>query len=121
MAKQETFKGRVENAYGKTLPTAVEFSGSYEKLEKGDAIPADEALSESDIYDVINAKRKATARAKATAEALQAAGIEKPDPKSPEVVREGMIKGLMLLQNLSREQAEQAFALMTEAAGAVKS
>lgn len=119
--KSESFKGTVESAYGKQLPSAVSFSGSYEKLEKGDEIPSDEKLNEQDILDVINAKRKASARAKATNEALQAAGIEKPDPKSPEVVREGMIKGLMLLQNLSREQAEQAFALMTEAAGAVKS
>lgn len=103
--KTETFKGTVENAYGKVLPTPVSFSGSFEAVERIDEIPDDEKLGPADIIGVVNAKRKQAARAKATTEALQAAGVEKPDPNSPAVIRATMVKSLMKLHNLDEATA----------------
>jgi len=105
--KTETFKGTVESAYGKTLPSPVSFSGQFEAVEKTEEIPQSEQLGPADIIQVVNAKRKAAARAKATTEALQAAGIEKPDTSSPEYVTESIIKGLMKLHGLSEDEARR--------------
>ncbi len=107
--KTETFKGTVESAYGKVLPTAVSFNGTFESVEKLEEIPDDEKLGPADIINVVNAKRKAAARAAATTEALQAAGIAKPDPNSPDVMKENMVKMLMKLHpGLSADDAKNA-------------
>jgi hypothetical protein len=117
--KTETFKGTVESAYGKVLTSAVAFSGSYEAVERVDEIPDDEKLGPADILQVVNAKRKAAARAKATAEALQAAGISKPDANDPATIRETMIKSTMKLHNVSREVAERIQKMSEEAVAAL--
>jgi hypothetical protein len=104
--KVTAFKGSVEKAYGKDLPAKVDFSGSYEHLEKHDVIPADEVLTAEDILDVVNNKRKASARAAETLKALNAAGITKPDMNDPAIVRENAIKTHMKLFKCSRERAE---------------
>lgn len=115
--KSETFSGTVESAYGKQLPSPVKFSGTFDAYENiGEIKSANDYPSDEDVLNFVNAKRKASARATATTEALSAAGIAKPDPKSPEVVRENLIKGLMALNNLSREQAEAALGIAMEAA-----
>jgi hypothetical protein len=103
--KTETFSGKVESAYGKVLPAPVSFSGSFEAVEKVEEIPDDEKLGPADILDVVNAKRKASARAKATTEALQAAGHSKPDPNDPATIRANMVKSLMKLHNISEDVA----------------
>lgn len=115
--KTETFTGKVESAYGKVLSTAVSFSGSFEAVEKIDEIPDDEKLGPADIISVVNAKRKATARAAATTEALQAAGIEKPDPNSPVVIQATMVKLLMKQHNISEDVAKQILNAASRAAG----
>ncbi len=118
--KTETFKGTVESAYGKVLPSAVSFSGSYEAFESYDEVAkANELLSNDDILNAVNAKRKAAARATATTEALQAAGIAKPDPNSPEVIRANMVKSLMKLHNISEDVATQILNAASAAAGQV--
>ena len=117
--KTETFKGTVESAYGKVLPTPVSFSGSFEAVEKLDEVPDDEKLGPADIISVVNAKRKSAARAKATTEALQAAGVEKPDPNDPAVMRASMVKSLMKLHNISEAVATQILAAAEQASGAV--
>lgn len=118
--KTETFKGTVESAYGKQLPSAVSFSGSFEAFESYDEVAkANELPSNDDVVNIVNAKRKAAARAKATTEALQAAGIEKPDTSSPEYVRESMVKSLMKLHNLSEENARKIVESMSAAASQV--
>lgn len=76
--KTETFKGTTSSAYGQELTTPIKFEGTFEKLEKGDAIPAKEQLTEDDLRGVVNASRKATAVQKARTEALKAAGYEPP-------------------------------------------
>ena len=108
--KTETFKGTVESAYGKVLPSPVSFSGSFESLESVAEIPDDEKLGPADILNVVNAKRKASARAAATTEALQAAGIAKPDPNAPDVIRANMVKSLMKLHNISEDVATSILA-----------
>lgn len=118
--KTESFTGTVESAYGKVLPSKVSFSGTFEKVENVNEIPDDEKLGPADILDVVNAKRKAAARAKATLEALQAAGIEKPDPNSPDVIRANMVKSLMKLHNISEDVAKQILAAAEQAGNAVK-
>lgn len=105
--KTETFKGQVESAYGKVLPSAVAFSGSFEAVQSVDEIPDDEKLGPADIIDVVNGKRKAAARAKATLEALNAAGITKPDPNDPMTIRMNMVKSLMKLYSLDEATASK--------------
>lgn len=118
--KTETFKGTVESAYGKVLPTAVTFSGSYEAFESfAEIVAAKEEPSNEDIVNIVNAKRKAAARATATTEALDRAGIAKPDPNSPDVIKANMVKSLMKLHNISEDVAKQILAAAQQAAGAV--
>src|SRR5438128_5139938 len=121
--RTEAFESVVNTAYGKDLPSPVTVKGTYEHLEHGkDAIPADEQLTEKDIYQVVNAKRKASARASATTAALEAAGIKKPDTNTLEYAREQQIKSFVKLLGISEEQAsaivDSAMAAAKAAAGA---
>lgn len=94
--KPEKFSGKVETAYGQTLKTPVEFSGTYEAFETfKEAEDAKELLSNDEHLKVINNSRKANARMKATTAALDAAGIQKPDPNSAEEIRKRMIADAM--------------------------
>lgn len=118
--KPEKFNGTVESAYGKVLPTAVKFSGEFEAFESfQEIVAAKEEPSNDDIVNIVNAKRKAAARATATMEALQAAGIAKPDPNSPDVIRANMVKSLMKLHNISEAVATQILSAAEQASGAV--
>ena len=105
------------------MPSPVTVKGTYEHLEHGkDDIPVDEQLSPKDIYQVVNAKRKAAERAKATTVALDAAGIKKPDTNTLEYAREQQIKSFVKLLGISEEQAsaivDSAMAAAKAAAGA---
>lgn len=104
--KAQKFQGTVSSAYGKELTTPVSFSGQFDEYESFDeAKAANDLLSNDEHLNAINAKRKAAARAKATTAALDAAGVQKPDPNSPEVLKETMIKNLVKLQGLSEDVA----------------
>ena len=77
--KTETFSGTIENAYGKTLATPVKFDGSFDAFENYTELQNQNELpSHDDVVKFVNDKRKANARQKAMAAALEAAGIEKP-------------------------------------------
>lgn len=105
--KATKFEGSVSAAYGKELETPVSFSGQYDSYETFDeAKTANDLLSNEEQLNAINAKRKAAARAKATTAALDAAGIQKPDPNSPEVLKETMVKNLIKLQGLDEATAK---------------
>jgi len=105
--KTTPFDGEVTQAYGKVLPTPVKFSGDFEAFENASEVRnASEWPSDKDIVAFVNAQRKANARAKATNEALQAAGIEKPAADDPQVVLRNMIKQLILAKK-TPEQARQ--------------
>lgn len=113
--KTETFSGKIETAFGKTLPSPVSFSGSFEAYENyEDIVKANDLLSNEEVLNAVNAKRKAKARAAATTEALQAAGIEKPDTSSPEYVKAQMVKSFAKLYKVSEADASA----MLEQAGA---
>ena len=94
--KSETFSGTVENAYGEKLPKAVSFKGTYQAYETAAEVKeAKDELNDEEIVSVRNAQRKANARQKAMTEALEAAGISKPDPNSPEQIRKNLIAGFV--------------------------
>lgn len=119
--KTETFKGTVESAYGKVLPSPVSFSGSFEAFETfAEIVTAKEEPSNDDIVGIVNAKRKASARAAATTEALQAAGIAKPDVNSPDVIRANMVKMYMKLHNMSEADATRILSYAEQAGIAAK-
>lgn len=106
--KAETFKGEVASAYGEVLPKAIPFSGSFDAFESYDEVKsANELPSNDEVLGFVNAKRKANARSKATIAALEAAGISKPDPNSPEVLKSNMIKNLMKMKSLDEATATQ--------------
>lgn len=112
----EKFSGTVESAYGKVLPSPVKFEGTFEAFASYQEVAdAKELPSNDDIVNIVNAKRKAAARALATTEALTAAGIAKPDPNSPVVIRANMVKSLMKLHNISEDVATQILAAAEQA------
>lgn len=83
--KTEKFSGSIENAYGKPLPSPVNFEGNYEAYESIDEIrSANDFPSNDDVVDFVNNKRKASARQKAMQSALDAAGYEKPTLETDE-------------------------------------
>lgn len=104
--KSTKFEGTVTAAYGKDLASPVSFSGQYDAYETfEEAQKANDLLSNEEHLNAINAKRKAAARAKSTTSALEAAGISKPDPNSPEVLKDTMIRNLIKLQGLDEATA----------------
>lgn len=107
----EKFSGTITTAYGKALSTELKFDGTYEAFSnEAEAVEKNEGLTEAERLDVINNKRKANARAKVTAATLEANGISKPDPNSPDVLREDMITKYMKLSKVARDVAEKVIA-----------
>lgn len=91
----EKFSGTMESAYGKTLPSKLTFSGTYEAFQNLQEVKdANEHPSDDEIVSFVNSKRKAAARQKAMNEALTAAGIEKPTLEDPQVQLATIIKAL---------------------------
>lgn len=130
--KTETFSGTIENAYGNKLPESVPFSGSFEAYDNPSEVKnAGDWPSESDIVEMVNTKRKATARASATVKALDAkskalqdAGqpasvynlYKKLDASTPEGQKENLIKSILKANpKFTRERAEKMAASMIEA------
>lgn len=105
--KAETFKGTIERAYGKDLPTAVPYDGTFDAYTDISEVPTADRLSPKDELEVINAARKANARQKAMNDALQAAGIAKPDQNDPAVIRENLVKQNMKLYKVDEATARK--------------
>lgn len=90
--KAEKFSGSVSSAYGEELASPVKFSGEFQAYENaGEVRTANDWPSDEDVVTYVNAKRKAAARAKSTTDALELAGISKPDPNDPVQRRKRMI------------------------------
>lgn len=115
--KAETFKGTVEQAYGEPLAgklpngaNSLTVEGSYQAYETVDEVrKANDWPSDDEILKVVNAKRKAAARAARTIEVLEAAGISKPDPNTPENRRKRMIADFVAMgvpQNIAEQQVD---------------
>jgi hypothetical protein len=86
--KKETFSGTIEQAYGKSLDTAISYEAEYNLFESAAELrQANEWPSDSDIVKFKNAQAKANARQKATVAALDAAGIIKPTLENDEQLR----------------------------------
>lgn len=112
--KSTPFTSTVESAYGKTISVhtggklkEIKVTGTFDEIENyNELVSAGLVPSQSDIVSYVNAERKAAAKAKATTEALTAAGINKPDPNSAESIRERMISDAMKANpKLTREVA----------------
>ena len=111
-----TFKGNVETAYGQTLPKPVSFEGIYEAFEAYDeVVKANEIPSNDDVVKIVNAQRKANARAKGTADALSKAGFEKPSlADSPDLRLAEMTKIFVAAGNsedVARQKAKAALGM----------
>ena len=103
--KTETFKGEIGTAYGEKLKKTLPFSGSFEAYENYAEVPEKEKLTEKDMLEVVNEGLKATKRAAVIQETLDQAGIAKPDPNSPEALKNQMVKTLMKAKKLDEESA----------------
>lgn len=100
-------QAEVKTANGQPLPKPIKFPYEFEKLLKGDTIPADEVPDDDDILTYVNTKRNSAARAKAQAEALAAAGIAKPTLEDPDFRLRQMIK-ILVANNMDEETAEKS-------------
>jgi len=112
--KTETFSGVVENAYGEKLTTPVKFTGTFEAYEKYEDMQAkNDVPSNDDVLQFRNNQLKANARQKAMTEALEAAGISKPDPNDPKVVLARMIRDVEKL-DIPQEQKDMMSAVLKQ-------
>lgn len=92
----KSFEFEVGSGYGQELPTPLKVSASYTHYESLDEVRSAGAYpSDKDILGFCNAKQKANARSKATAQALDAAGIKKPTLDDPQFRLREMIKVLV--------------------------
>lgn len=106
----ENFEGKIETAYGQSLPSPLSYTGSYEKVMSYDAIPPKELPDKEDVLALVNNSRKANARQKAMQTALDNAGIKKPEVgASPEgkLVAAKIIASTLVKTGMSEEQAMQ--------------
>jgi len=111
---KETFSGVVENAYGEKLSTPVKFAGSFDAFKNVAGVrEKNEYPSDDEIVSFVNNKRKANARQKSMTEALEAAGISKPDPNDPKVVLARMIRDVEKL-DIPQEQKDMMKAVLTQ-------
>jgi hypothetical protein len=73
-----TEKATVRKLFGQALDKEYTIDVSYSQLAENSAIPADSQLTHEEIIGILNARRKATARAKATNELAEMLGVAKP-------------------------------------------
>jgi hypothetical protein len=111
MAKVITKKARVETAYGKVLESPIDFSYSYEELQKGEEIPAKEMPDADDLISFVNQKRNATARSREQNLALENAGVKKPTKEDPEFRLRTMVD-MLVANGETKEDAEQQARLL---------
>lgn len=118
--KTEKFTINIDTAYGKKLETPIRnVPVSYEafvdmaEVKEKNAFPSD-----AEVVKYLNAKEKASARAKATTAALEAAGIEKPTLESSAELRWKNIFNALVAGKVDEDTArEQANALVPEFQG----
>ena len=127
--KTETFKGEINSAFGNKLEKAVSFNGSFEAYaipegkgkdkilfdvpEGADKIADGDVPTVADVYAYVNTLNKNNARQKSMADALEAAGIAKPDPNDPKVVLARMLKDVEKL-DIPQEQKDMMTAVLKQ-------
>jgi hypothetical protein len=119
--KIESFDGKIESAYGRELKanrfkdgfpvvSVLNYTATYEKLEKYDDIPEKEMPDKDDILAVVNNARKANARQKARGDALEVAGVIKPTMADDDELKIKSIMVGLLASKLYTEVTARAFA-----------
>lgn len=73
-----TEKATVRKLFGQALDKEYTIDVSYVQLAENSAIPADSQLTHAEVIGILNARRKAAARATATSELADSLGIKKP-------------------------------------------
>ena len=73
-----TEKATVRKLFGTALDKEYSVDVAYNQLAENSAIPADSQLTHAEIIGILNARRKAAARATATSELADSLGIKKP-------------------------------------------
>lgn len=73
-----TEKATVRKLFGQALDKEYTVDVTYVQLAENSAIPADSQLTHAEIIGILNARRKAAARATATSELADSLGIKKP-------------------------------------------
>lgn len=115
--KTETFGFTVETAYGNKLPVPLTVSTNYEAYETYAEITSSDLPKEKDILNFVNAKAKASARASATTEALNEAGVVKPTLEtSPEMRFNQMVK-ILVAGGIDEATAKQQATALTGITG----
>ena len=105
---QITKTATVGSAFGNEIEP-IKFTFDYEELSAVADIPEDEKLDDKAVLTFVNARRNASARAKAQLEALKAAGYEAPSTSvasDPEARVKAMVK-LLMLNGETEEAATQ--------------
>lgn len=73
-----TEKATVRKLFGTALDKEYSVDVAYNQLAENSAIPADSQLTHAEIIGILNARRKAAARATATSELADRLGVKKP-------------------------------------------
>ena len=73
-----TEKATVRKLFGQALDKEYSIDVAYSQLAENSAIPADSQLTHAEIIGILNARRKAAARATATNALADSLGIKKP-------------------------------------------
>jgi hypothetical protein len=73
-----TEKATVRKLFGQALDKEYTIDVVYSQLAENSAIPADSQLTHAEIIGILNARRKAAARATATSELADSLGVKKP-------------------------------------------
>lgn len=73
-----TEKATVRKLHGQALDKEYTVDVAYNQLAENSAIPADSQLTHAEIIGILNARRKAAARATATNKLAESLGISKP-------------------------------------------
>jgi hypothetical protein len=73
-----TEKATVRKLFGNPLDKEYTIDVAYSQLAENSAIPADSQLTHAEVIGILNARRKAAARANATSELADTLGIKKP-------------------------------------------
>lgn len=73
-----TESATVRKLFGQALDKEYSVPVAYNQLAENSAIPADSQLTHAEIIGILNARRKAAARAAATSELADKLGVTKP-------------------------------------------
>lgn len=107
--KTMTETSEAKTAYGKTLETPIKYDYSWDEFESfAEVVTAKEELTAEEVVSFRNTQKKANARQKAYALALDAAGIVKPTPENDPQLRLRKMADLFVSNGMSLAEAKVA-------------